>query len=54
MSVPTHSTHDRSYFYTFVHKSISGGFLALTLLLAVYGPGIGPDGPGFPETPSND
>ena len=50
VSVPTHSTQD-FYFYTFVHKSISGGFLALSLLLAVFGPGIGPDGPGFPKTP---
>ena len=48
VSVPTHSTQD-FYFYTFVHKSISGGFLALSLLLAVYGTGIDPDGPGFPN-----
>ena len=26
-----------------------GGVLALGLLLAVYGPGLGPDGPGGPE-----
>ena len=29
--------------------SIPGGVLALGLLLAVYGPGLGPDGPGGPE-----
>ena len=33
----------------FTKKSSSGGVLALGLLLAVYGPGLGPDGPGGPE-----
>ena len=28
-----------------------GSVLALGLLLAVYGPGLGPDGPGGPEKP---
>ena len=32
-------------------KSSPGGVLALGLLLAVYGPGLGPDGPGCPEKP---
>ena len=35
----------------FAQKSSPGGVLALGLLLAVYGPGLGPDGPGFPEKP---
>ena len=30
-------------------KSTPGGVLALLLLLAVYGSGLGPDGPGEPE-----
>ena len=38
-------------FYNFPKKSSPGGILALGLLLAVYGPGIGPDGPGCPEKP---
>ena len=32
-------------------KSTPGGVLALLLLLAVYGSGLGPDGPGEPEEP---
>jgi len=32
-------------------KSSPGGVLALGLLLAVYGPGLGPDGPRCPEKP---
>ena len=39
------------YLYNFAHKSSPGGILALGLLLAVYGPGLGPDGPGCPEKP---
>ena len=35
----------------FAQKSSPGGVLALGLLLAVYGPGLGPDGPGGPEKP---
>ena len=35
----------------FAQKSSPGGVLALRLLLAVYGPGLGPDGPGGPEVP---
>ena len=35
----------------FAQKSSPGGVLALRLLLAVYGPGLGPDGPGCPEKP---
>ena len=31
-------------------NSSAEGILALGLLLAVYGPGLGPDGPGCPET----
>ena len=34
-----------------VQKSSPGGVLALGLLLAVYGPGLGPDGPGCLEKP---
>ena len=34
-------------FNNFSQKSSRGGVLALGLLLAVYGPGHGPDGPGF-------
>ena len=33
----------------FAQKSSPGGVLALGLLLAVYGPGLGPDGPGCGE-----
>ena len=33
----------------FAKKSSPGGILALGLLLAVSGPGLGPDGPGGPE-----
>ena len=32
----------------FAQKSSPGGVLALGLLLAVYGPGLGPDGPRCP------
>ena len=35
----------------FSQKSSPGGVLALGLLLAVYGPGLGPDGPGCLEKP---
>ena len=38
-------------FNNFAQKSNPGGVLALSLLLAVYGPGLGPDGPGCPEKP---
>ena len=38
-------------FYHFPKKSSPGGVLALGLLLAVYGPGPGPDGPGGLEVP---
>ena len=42
--------------YIFCHNnfpkiSSPGGVLALGLLLAMYGPGLGPDGPGGPENP---
>ena len=33
-------------FNNFSKKSTPGGILALGLLLAVYGSGLGPDGPG--------
>ena len=36
-------------FNNFPQKSSPGVVLALGLLLAVYGPGPGPDGPGGPE-----
>ena len=39
-------------FNNFPKKSSPGGVLALGLLLAVYGPGLGPDGPRGPEKPS--
>ena len=38
-------------FNNFAQKSNHGGVLALGLHLAVYGPGLGPDGPGCPEKP---
>ena len=38
-------------FNNFPKKSSPGGVLAFGLLLAVYGPGPGPDGPGGPEVP---
>ena len=38
----------------FPKKSSPGGVLALGLLLAVYGPGLGPDGPGGPEEPETN
>ena len=40
-----------SGFNNFPKKSTPGGVLALGLLLAVYGPGLGPDGPGGPDKP---
>ena len=36
-------------FNNFAQYSSPGGILALDLLLAVYGPGLGPDGPGCLE-----
>ena len=38
-------------FKNFPKKSSPGVVLALGLLLAVYGPGPDPDGPGGPEVP---
>ena len=38
-------------FSNFDPKPSPGGVLALGLLLAVYGPGLGPDGPGCLEKP---
>ena len=38
-------------FNNFPKKLTPGGVLALGLLLAVFGPGLGPDGPGGLETP---
>ena len=38
-------------FNNFPKKSSSGVVLALGLLLAVFGPGPGPDGPGGPKVP---
>ena len=38
-------------FNNFPKKSSPGVVLAVSLLLAVYGPGLGPDGPGDPEKP---
>ena len=38
-------------FNNFPQKLSPGVVLALSLLLAVYGPGLGPDGPGCPEKP---
>ena len=38
----------------FAQKSSPGGVLALGLLLAVYGPGLGPDGPGCLENPKTN
>ena len=35
----------------FAQKSSPGDVLAFGLLLAVYGPGLGPDGPGGLEKP---
>ena len=42
---------NKIYFNNFAQKTSPGGVLALCLLLAVYGPGLGPDGPGGPEKP---
>ena len=41
-------------FSNFTQKSSPGGVLALGLLLAVYGSGLGPDGPGCPEKPETN
>ena len=38
----------------FAQKAGPGGFLALGLLLALYGPGLGPDGPGCPGKPETN
>ena len=38
-------------FIKFAKKSSPGSVLAQGLLLAVYSPGLGPDGPGVPEEP---
>ena len=38
-------------FYNFVQKSILWVILTLVLLLTVFGPGLGLDGPGGLETP---
>ena len=38
----------------FPKKSSLGVVLALSLLLPVYGPGPGPDGPGGPEVPKTN
>ena len=38
-------------FNNFPQKSSPGVILAHGLLLSVYGPGPGPDGPGGPEVP---
>ena len=38
-------------FNNFLQKSRPGVVLALSLLLAVYGPGLGPDGSEGPEKP---
>ena len=38
-------------FNNFPQKSRPRVVLALGLILAVYGPGLGPDGPGGPEKP---
>ena len=39
------------WYNNFAQKSSHGGVLALGLVLAVYGPGLSPDGPGCPEKP---
>ena len=44
---------DSSYFFL-ENQSIPGEVLALGQHLGVFGTGLGPYGPGFPETPSND
>ena len=41
-------------FNNFPQKSSPGVVLALSLLLAVYGPELGPDGPGDPEKPQTN
>ena len=43
--------HNSLYLNIFAKESIPGGVLALDLLLTVYGPGLGPDGPGCLEKP---
>ena len=40
---------DNLCYNNFAQKLSPGGVLALGLLLVVYGPGLGPDGPGCPE-----
>ena len=44
-----HANH--LWFLQLSQKIKPRGILALSLLLAVYGPGLGPDGPGCPEKP---
>ena len=41
-------------FNNIAQKPNPGGVLALGLLLAVFGPGPGPDGPGCREKPKNN
>ena len=41
-------------FNNFAQKTNPGGVLAFGLLLAVYGPGLPPDGPGCPEKPETN
>ena len=38
-------------YINFAQNSSPGGVLVLGILLAVYGPGLGLDGPGCPEKP---
>ena len=45
---------DNFYLYNFPRKLIAGEVLALGVHLDIHGAGLGPDGPGCPETPSND
>ena len=45
---------DNFCFNNFVQNLSPGGVLALGLLLAVYGPGPGPDGPRCLETPKTN
>ena len=41
------------YYYSFPRKSIPGNVFARGLHLTILGAGLGPDGPGSQETPSN-
>ena len=41
-------------YINFARKSSPGAVLALGLVLAVYGPGLGPDGPGYTEKPETN